>query len=276
MTQHSTLTAVIHGESGGGKSFLLDTAPAPRLILDAEGGSEFTPSWPKVLWNPNVYAPPGVQGCEPGQEQVTETTRVIVRDWLTLTRVSQWLESGRHHFVTAGFDSITEIQKRCRDNIRGTEQMQTQHWGALLIEMEALVRRMRDCTMDPSNHLQNVVILALTDDKSGVYRPLIQGALQKSLPGFVHIVGYLYAEMAEGGIQRKMLIQPIGQFVAKDRTHIVTRTLGPVVPIRDADTGVGGYGLADLISIMDMRYAQQQQQPAAPAAPPQPQYGGMA
>jgi hypothetical protein len=177
---------------------------------------------------------------------------------VTLTRVFQWIESGQHHFVTAGFDSLTEIQKRCRDNIRGTDAMQMQHWGTLLIEMESMVRRMRDCTMDPRNPLKNVIILALTDDKTGVYRPLIQGALAKSLPGFVHIVGYLYAEMAPDGITiaHKMLLAPIGQYVAKDRTHIITRTLGPVVPIRDADTGAGGYGLNDLVRLIDTRYQQ--------------------
>ena len=58
MTQQSTFTAVIHGESGAGKSQLADTIPGPRLILDAEGGSEFTPSWPKQIWNPDVYGPP--------------------------------------------------------------------------------------------------------------------------------------------------------------------------------------------------------------------------
>lgn len=258
MTQQTSFTAVIHGESGGGKSALADTIPGVRLVLDAEGGSEFTPSWPKQVWNPNAYAPPGTQGCEPGQEVCAQTVRVIVRDWQTWARVHMWLDSGQHPFTSAVLDSLTEIQKRCRDEIRGTERMQTQHWGDLLIEMESVVRRMRDIAKDPANPLKNVIFLTLTDDKNGgLFRPFIQGSLQKALPGFVDLVGFLYTEPSADGQQlaRRLMIQPYGQYVAKDRTHLLSRTYGPVVPIRDIDTGGGGYDLSDFITTLDSRYA---------------------
>lgn len=264
MTQRSTFVAVIHGEAGAGKSQIADTIPGPRLILDAEGGSEFTPSWPKQIWNPNIYAPPGRQGCEPGQETCAETVRVIVRDWPTWIRVHQWLDSGQHPFTSVVMDSLTEIQKRCRDNIRGVERMQTQHWGDLLIEMESVVRKMRDMAMDPANPLMNVIILTLTDDKKGLYRPFVQGSLQQALPGFVHLVGFMYAQpSADGqGLQRMLLIQPHGQYVAKDRTHILTQTFGPVIPIQDIDNpGAGGYTLAHVIAALEARHS------AAPATP---------
>lgn len=261
MTQTSTLTMVIHAESGIGKSQLADTVPAPRLILDAEGGSEFTPSWPKVIWNPNVYAPPGIQGCEPGQEQVTETTRVLVNDWQTLTRVFMWLESGQHHFVSGVFDSLTEIQKRCKDAL-GTETGMTQQlWGELLAQMELAVRRMRDLTLDPNNSLKNIIVLALTDEKKGARRPYIQGALSTTLPGFFHVVAYMYTEPRADGSgfhDRRILIQPwtiplVGLVIAKDRTHVLTRVFGPVIPIKDIDTGLSGYDLQDLVHILDNR-----------------------
>lgn len=257
MTQQSTLTAVIHGESGAGKSQLADTIPGPRLVLDAEGGSEFTPSWPKAIWNPNRYSPPGVQGCEPGQEQVPQTTRVLVRDWPTMARVFQWLESGQHPFVSVILDSLTEIQKRCRDEIRGTEQMQQQHWGEVLIQMETAVRRMRDLTLDPSNNLRNVVVLAITDERKGMFRPYVQGALQTTLPQFFHIVGFLAAQTATDGVsvQRSLLIQPWGQYVAKDRTHYISRALGTNVPIRDIDSPhLGGYTLEDFVNVLESRF----------------------
>lgn len=257
MTQQCTLTAVIHGESGAGKSQLADTVPGPRLILDAEGGSEFTPSWPKAIWDPNVYAPPGVQGCQPGQEQVPETTRVLVRDWATMARVFNWLESGQHPFVSLVLDSLTEIQKRCRDAIRGTEQMQQQHWGQLLIDMESAVRRMRDLTLDPRNRLQNIIVLAITDEKKGMYRPFVQGALGTTLPQFFHLVGYLMAQTGADGItaQRHLIIQPWQMYVAKDRTHTLTRTFGAAVQVRDIDRPeLGGFTLADFVNVLESRY----------------------
>jgi hypothetical protein len=269
VSQTSTLTICIQGESGCGKSQLADTVPGPRLVLDAEGGSQYTPSWPKAIWNPDVYAPPGFQGCEPGQEDVPPTTRVLVREWSQWARVHAWLESGSHPFRSFVADSITEIQKRCRDSIRGTEQMQTQHWGELLIQMETVVRGMRDLTLNPANPLKNVVVLALTDEKAGLFRPLIQGALQKTLPGFFDVMGFMYTEpQADGSHGRRLLIQPYGQFVAKDRTDVLTRTYGPVVPIRDIHTGLGGYDIGDMVATLDGRHAQ-----AAPVSA-QPITGG--
>jgi hypothetical protein len=263
MTQQSSLTALIHSESGVGKSQLLDTIPGPRLILDSEGGSEYTPSWPKQVWDP-TYAPPGMQGCMPGQEQCAETVRVIVQDWNTWQRAMQWVISGNHPFLSMGVDSITEIQKRCRDNIRGPEQMQLQHWGELLILMETAVRNLRDVAKSPYNRLQNVVILALTDQVKERGRPLIQGALQMALPGFVDVIGYMLTQpYPEGaGLYRLMTIQPYGQFVAKDRTDILTQSFGPTIHIRDIhDPSRAGYNLADLVAVLESRYA-------APAAAP--------
>jgi hypothetical protein len=175
----------------------------------------------------------------------------MVRDWQTLTRVYQWLESGNHGFRSVVIDSITEIQKRCTDKISSTGQMQTQDWGQLLRDMETLVRQFRDLKHHPVRPLQAIVVLALIGEKDGKYRPLVQGGLVKTLAGYYDLVGYLYTEQDSSGlIVRRMLIQPMGQYSAKDRTHILTKTLGPVIPIRDADTGQNGYDLNDLLNIL--------------------------
>lgn len=268
MTQQSTLTALIHGESGVGKSDLADTIPGPRLILDAEGGSEYTPSWPKQIWNPN-FPPPGMPGCEPHLQQVADTVRVIVQDWATWDRVHYWLRNGQHPFVSIVLDSLTEIQKRCRDTIRGTEQMQQQHWGQLLIEMETVVRELRDLAKAPYNRLMNVVILALTDLNKDRGRPLVQGSLQVALPGFVDLVGYMFTEPGLDGtsLNRRILVQPYGTYVAKDRTKVVTQYLSadPAQPgaiqIRDHNRpDLGGWTLHEFVQALETRYQ------AAPAA----------
>lgn len=270
MAQQSTLTALIHGESGVGKSDLADTIPAPRLILDAEGGSEYTPSWPKQVWNPN-FPPPGMPGCEPHLQQVAETVRVIVQDWETWLKVHNWLVYGQHPFVSICLDSLTEIQKRCRDNIRGPEQMQLQHWGQMLIEMETAVRQLRDLAKAPYNRLMNVIMLALTDMNKDRGRPLVQGSLQVALPGFVDVVGYMSTTSTPdgSGLYRTLLVQPYGVYVAKDRTKVITQYLSSqgLIQIRDQnDPQARGFTLQEFVQALETRYAAptQQQQIAAP------------
>ena len=225
----NTLTTVIHADSGVGKSDLLDTSLAPRLVLDAEGGSQFTPSQPKMIWNPRQYAPPGIEGCEPGQEELAPTTRVLVRDFDTISSVYQWLNSGQHRFASTNLDSVTEIQKRCLDDVAGTNSPTTQNWGTLLAKMEGLVRSFRDLTMHPTNPLQQVNFACLSKTIDGVRRPFVKGQLQDTLPGFVDVVGYLYTKVSEetGLLVRELLVQPFPGFVAKDRTN----RLGSVFPI---------------------------------------------
>jgi hypothetical protein len=52
-----------------------------------------------------------------------------------------------------------------------------------------------------------------------------------------------------------MTIQPYGQFVAKDRTDLLTQTFGPHVHIRDIHRPeLGGYTLAEMVQVLDSRY----------------------
>lgn len=207
------LSTVIHAESGVGKSWLADTAPAPRLILDAEGGSKFTPSQPKVYWDPMKEAPPLGQ----------ETVIVFVRDFQTMQRSYEWLNSGQHDFASVGLDSVTELQKRCKDAIRALEGMggmRIQDWGTLLDDMELLVRQFRDLWMHPIKPVPVTTFITTTaiDDK-GMYRPHVQGGLKLSLPYFVDVVGYLYVATTDvGELERRLLVQPAPGFIAKDRT----------------------------------------------------------
>lgn len=207
-----SLTTLIQGESGSGKSWLGDTAPAPRLILDAENGSQFTPSQPKVIWDPLREYPPDGAGLE--------TVRVLVRDFTTVTTIFNWLNSGQHPFASVVWDSLTEIQKRCLDQIVGINQPKIQDWGELLRNMERLVRDFRDLTMHPIKPLQNVTFITTTlIDDTGIRRPNIQGALRLTLPQFVDVVGFLEVKQAQdGSLVRGLMTQPYPGYVAKDRT----------------------------------------------------------
>lgn len=206
------LSIVVHGESGTGKSWFADTAPAPRLILDAEGGSRFTPSGPKVYWDPMTGPPP----------QGAETVIVMVRDFGMMATVFQWLNSGQHDFQSIVLDSVTELQKRCIDAIVGTSQMRIQDFGELLREMESLVRRFRDLHMHPINPIPVSVLITTTkmDDK-GTFRPHVQGQLNLSMPYYVDVVGYLHVQAngETGQMERKLLVSSVPGFIAKDRTN---------------------------------------------------------
>jgi len=204
------LSIVVHGESGVGKSWFADTAPGPRLILDAEGGSRFTPS-NKVTWDPMVSAPP----------EGTDTTVVYIRDFAQMSQAYAWLNSGQHDFNSVVLDSITELQKRCKDNLVGTSSMRIQDWGDLLTEMETLVRNVRDLWMHPVRPVPISVLITTTKlDERGTYRPHVQGSLNLSMPYFVDVVGYLYTQQDPEiqGLRRHLLVQNVPGFIAKDRT----------------------------------------------------------
>lgn len=209
-TYDTALIMLVHGESGAGKTPIGMTTPTPRLVSDAENGTRFVRTR-KVFWNPLTEAPPAADGS-------WDTCVVQTRDFETLKKTYEWLNSGKHPFVSWTLDSLTEIQKRCKDYLRKSPVFSEQQWGFLLDEMEQIVRDARDLTMHPNQPLQSVVILALTDQVKGKFRPLVQGRLAMNLPGYVDIVGYLYTEQTEAGIERRLLIQPTPEFVAKDRT----------------------------------------------------------
>lgn len=219
----STLTAVIHGDSGVGKSWFGDTVPGPRLILDVEGGTRYTKSR-KVKWDPRTA---------PNDLTLTENDSAVVRilEFGDLSLVVQWLRSGQHPFKSVVIDSLTEAQTRCMKGITGPGiTPETSHWGRLLIDMKDLVMDMKDLRDHPTNPLQAVIFICGSQEKSGKVRPHVQGQLQLSLPYQVDVLGYLYVMQDEtGALRRMLLIQPRPNIDAKDRTDDLTQTFGDII-----------------------------------------------
>lgn len=211
MTQPN-LTLVVHGESGVGKSWLGASAPGPLLIIDAEGGTSWVPG-KKVQWDVTKGTPPPV----PGEGEIVVAS---VKSFQALGMILNWLQSGKHPFKSVCIDSLTEVQKRCLDNITGVEAADQRAWGEVLRKMEGLVRAFRDLTI-PNGvpTLDTVVFVAGSQVKDGTTRPHLQGQLGNTLPYFVDAVGYLYLSQNEDGdVVRNLLLQPLGGFAAKDRT----------------------------------------------------------
>jgi hypothetical protein len=220
-----SLTIVVHGESGVGKSWFADTAPGPRLVLDVEGGVRFTPSQ-KVTWDPR-NTPPDL-----GDDQDASAV-VPVRDLAVLQQTFQWLNAGQHPFRSVVIDSLTEAQKRAVDQIAGTAQMKTQDWGSLLRKMEQMVRAFRDLTMHPVKPLECVVFVCGTKTgEDGIARPHLQGQMGTTLPYYVDVVAHMGVGLGDnGGLTRASTFAPIGGVVAKDRTgRLGTSMTDPSIP----------------------------------------------
>lgn len=252
MTQPKRLRMVLYGYEKIGKSSLAETAPGPRLILDAEGGTEFLLN-PQTVWADVNQAPPTTRedGTPLGPD---DSVVLFVGDWRTFTMAHQWLRSGKHPFVSVVLDSLTELQKRCKDTIQEGGVMDQRAWGRLLDEMEGELRRFRDLTKLPTNPLWCVVLVALIDNKDGIYRSMVQGSLSKTLGAMYDVIGVLQASDPdhEGVVHRELRIGPNREFATGDRTRILSKTFGPVVKVKDIDRPeAGGVDLTDMMAVLN-------------------------
>lgn len=199
MTQpHYGINGIVFGPSKTGKSWLGDSTPAPRLVLDAEAGSRFTPSR-KIAWDPVAQAPPVADGT-------WDAAIVTVRSFRDVQKAFDWLASGKHPFRSAVLDSISEIQQRVIDDIAGTNQMKQQDWGQLLRVLSELIRKFRDLVTHPTNPLDAVIFIAMAKQNSeGTWVPFMQGSMSTTFPYYVDICSYLVKAPQEDGTQVRRL-----------------------------------------------------------------------
>lgn len=196
------INAIVYSLPKHGKSWLGDTTPAPRLVLDAEGGSRFTPSR-KTGWDPVTEKPPEPDGT-------WDTVLVSVHDYRTVLRAYEWLASGQHPFRSVVLDSVSEIQQRAVDDLVGTNQMQMQDWGTLLRQVSDLVRKFRDLTAHKTRALDAVIFIAMArQSKDDRWYPYVQGSLATTLPYYTDICGWLQIVNAEDGTPvRRLYVGP--------------------------------------------------------------------
>ncbi len=220
---HQRLSWLIHGHSKKGKSTLAATAPKPVLVLDAEGSWRFIPGR-IVYWDPLNETPPVCDGT-------WEICIVHVREWATVQLVYQYLLAWPLLFTTCGpvsvvIDSITEIQRRCKANLKGTEALKIQDWGVLLSAMDSTIRGFRDLCLIPQLTVRCVVFVSETrESQTGRLVPYMQGQIAVSLPYWVDICGYMYPDfdMDENGQPtrecRRIWISPHQQYEAGERVQ---------------------------------------------------------
>lgn len=216
------ISVIVHSASKVGKSTLANTSPAPRLLLDVEAAYRFLDG-AQTFWDP-------MQGPPPNADGTWETCVVKVFDYKTFQQASMWLRSGHHPFNSVIVDSITELQVRCKNQIRSeNEDMDQRRWGALLDHMEGVIRELRDLTEHPTKPISALVVTAMTTNREGRWRAYVQGQLAVKLPYFFDVIGYLYVEPVRVNPDdptdlttvdvRRMLVGPHPQIEAGERVQ---------------------------------------------------------
>lgn len=180
-----SLTMLVHGMAGSGKSTLASTAPKPLLYLDVEMSSRFLRGR-KKKWNPLTEAPPVADGS-------WDICVVTLDEFQKAQKAYEYLKSGRHPFKSVVVDSISELQSKAVENIKGRQQLQTQDWGKLLSVMSFFCRDLRDLAGTDDN-MEAVVITAMSRDYDGIVKPYLQGQIASQVPYWFDITAYLYVQ----------------------------------------------------------------------------------
>ena len=226
MKNDDVFSLLVHASAKAGKSTLSSTARTPHCVFDAEGGWKFIRTHGfnsdralrKIKWNPLTEMPPRHDGT-------WDVCTVTVNDWATLDAGYRLLTQAPHDFVSITLDSITEVQRRLKQNINSEGILKGfDQWGTLLVRMDGLIRGFRDLTTQPGP-VRCVTFISESRLTDGKWRPYMQGQIAVSLPYWVDVCGYLYvANEADAAGQltlpvRRLLISPHPEYEAGERVQ---------------------------------------------------------
>jgi hypothetical protein len=225
-----TLSSLIIGPSGHGKSWLASTAPAPRLILDLEGRARYTPNGKGAAWWDGRTDPN--DGASYSRKSTTGTVIVdLTESTAAVDTILQWVRSGRHPFRSVVVDSLMEAQYQAGV---GKSRKGYDYWDDLLLKMESLVRGLTDMlkTAGPRQPLRVVTFIAGVIEKNGYQKPLMQGQITTKVPYWMDLVGFLEKVRLENGkTQRRLWLdqRPENDLEVKDGTNDIISALGPCI-----------------------------------------------
>jgi phage nucleotide-binding protein len=224
------INLLVYGDPGVGKTELGGTAQdhpstSPVLILDIEGGTATLRKRPDVM----VVRIKSV------------TDLVLIHGELDKAIASGDPQAPR----TVVVDSLTELQKLDMNDImrtvvkrakekgdeRDPDVPSQREWGKSSNHIRNIVRAYRDL---PCNVIFTALAKREQDDNTGtvVTVPSLPGKLASETPAFLDIVGYLYTEIKDSKIQRRMLCQPSRTKLAKDRLGVFGDLLeNPTIPM---------------------------------------------
>lgn len=207
-----SLTSLIHGPPKVGKSTVCATSPKPTLLIDAEGSTKFLPIKMK-RWDPRSSPPPEVDGS-------WEAAVVVVSDFNVLVATLNYLEQHSHPFKSIVIDSVTEVQRKLKQQLVGYNSMEWGNWDELLRKLDVLLRSFRDLTEHPKNPLQAATFTCETKNIDGKWRPNVQGGIKDNLPYFFDVYGYLWQEIEKDPSGKAIVDPKTGKPLKKSRLLI--------------------------------------------------------
>lgn len=216
-----TVKMLVYGDPGVGKT-VFSCSGDRTIFIDVEGGSLSI------------------------QERI-KAKKVARKRFDTFDEIEEFVRGLREKGSKADtlvIDSITELQKKLMDSI--VEQhpevkrpygdgLTVGDWGYNTERMRRFIRMARDLDM-------NVIFTALAMDEknemTGAVKtlPKMSSKLSADVCGYVDIVGYLYVdnvtnEDGESAPVRRMLVQPVGMYYAKDRSGVLGNVIdNPTFP----------------------------------------------
>lgn len=214
-THQQFTNTLIYGPPGSGKTTLGGSAAlrVKTLIISAESG---------LL---------SLQNLRDKDGKAPEIDYIKIKNFHDLEDAFHFLKNDKHTYQAVVIDSLTEIQRVCKDAILEStkrDALQMADWGTLALKIERMVRAFRDMPM-------HLIVTALedseTDKITGEVKvwPALQGSVQKQLPAYFDLVLYSFTrEIGEGQERRtvhSVLTQNSGKYVAKDRSGKLPKVL---------------------------------------------------
>ena len=217
----NTVKMLVYGDPGVGKT-VFSCSGDRTIFIDVEGGSLSI------------------------QKRIKDK-KVVRKRFDTFDEIEEFVRGLREKGSKADtlvIDSITELQKKLMDSIVVQhpevkrpygDGLTVGDWGYNTERMRRFIRMARDLDM-------NVIFTALAMDEknemTGAVKtlPKMSSKLSADVCGYVDIVGYLYVdnvtdEDGESVPVRRMLVQPVSMYYAKDRSGVLGNVIdNPTFP----------------------------------------------
>lgn len=190
------LNFLVIGPPKAGKSWLSSTTPAPRLMIDLEGRSKFTPAGKEaVFWDGEVD--PLSLPKSKSRTYILETSNLA-----TFDMALQWLRTGKAPFKSISLDSVMELRYLVISSLKpGVIDIPRHDWGPINKTFENYLRDIRNLTQNPDCATKCIMFIsgAEVEIETGHIKPIVKGEVGKLLPYWLDVTSYMESVTTKGG-----------------------------------------------------------------------------